>query len=75
MVLFTKALNGSKFAFHYDWNGNSLNESIDQFVEKENADLLCMIRRKRGFWENLFHNSQTSREALHSPIPLLILQE
>lgn len=72
---FTKALNGSKFAFHYDWNGKSLNESIDQFVEKENADLLCMIRRKRGFWESLFHNSQTSREALHSPIPLLILQE
>jgi len=70
-----KALNGSKFAFHYDGNGQSLNESIDQFVEKENADLLCMIRRKRGFWESLFHYSQTSREALHSPIPLLILQE
>ncbi|MCI5083385.1 MAG: universal stress protein [Saprospiraceae bacterium] len=71
----TKALNGAEYSLHYEINSEELGESIHQFVEKSDADLLCMIRRKRGFWESLFHSSATTSEAFHSEIPLLVLHE
>lgn len=71
----SNALGDVNHSFHYDLNNKGLNESIHHFVEESNADMLCMIRRKRGFWQNLLHNSATSEEAFHSKIPLLILQE
>jgi nucleotide-binding universal stress UspA family protein len=54
-------------------SSDKVNQSIKKFVEEKNADLLCMIKRDRGFWGNLFHSSVTTREAFSSSIPLLIL--
>ena len=52
-----------------------INSIIEQFVEDNNADMLCMIKQNRGFWENLFHNSVTTIEVFHSDVPILVLQE
>ncbi len=52
---------------------DQINQSIKHFVEEEKADLLCMIKRDRGFWGNLFHSSVTTREVFSSTVPLLIL--
>ena len=53
----------------------NINSIIQQFVKDNNADMLCMIKQNRGFWENLFHNSVTTIEVFHSEVPLLVLQE
>ena len=52
-----------------------INTIIKQFVKDNNADMLCMIKQNRGFWENLFHNSVTTIEVFHSEVPILVLQE
>ena len=60
-------------SFHKFSGSNEVKKVIDIFVEEENADLLCMIRRTRGFWQNLFYRSVTSKEIFDSRVPLLIL--
>jgi nucleotide-binding universal stress UspA family protein len=52
-----------------------INTILEQFVKDNHADMLCMIKQKRGFWENLFHNSVTTIEVFHSNVPILVLQE
>jgi nucleotide-binding universal stress UspA family protein len=49
-------------------------ESITDFAKDNGASLLCMIRRKRGFLENVFHVSATTKTIFDSPLPLLVLK-
>ena len=53
----------------------SINESINEFTENNKCDLLCMIRRKKGFFESLFQRSITKDQVYKSEIPLLVLPE
>lgn len=62
-------------SFHYELDEQNINESINSFVEDYRANLLCMVRRRRGFLEEVFHISATSREVFNSPAPLLILHD
>ncbi len=69
-------LEGIKFSFHeIDTDEKSINTRIEAFVKSENADLLCMIKRDRGFWGNLMHSSVTTKEVFHSAVPILILHD
>ncbi len=61
--------------FHKFSGSNEVNEIVNLFVSEENADMICMIRRGRGFWENLFHKSVTRKEIFNSPVPLLVLHK
>lgn len=54
---------------------NSINESINQFIEENNCDILCMIRREKGFFERLFKRSITKTQLYNNLIPLLVLPE
>ncbi|MGB1242553.1 MAG: universal stress protein [Chitinophagales bacterium] len=53
---------------------NTINESIDKFIE-EDCDLLCMVRRQKGFFESIFKKSITKTQAYNNRIPLLVLPE
>lgn len=53
----------------------SINESINQFISYNSCDLLCMIRREKGFFESLFETSVTKTQAFNTRIPLLVLPE
>jgi nucleotide-binding universal stress UspA family protein len=53
----------------------SINESINEFVKKNNFDLMCMIRREKGFLESIFKKSITKTQVYNSTIPLLVLPE
>lgn len=68
-------LDTIEHSFHYQLDPGHLNESIGDFVEETNADLLCMIRRRRGFLRDLFHVSATRRELFRSAVPLLVLHD
>ncbi|MCB0584691.1 MAG: universal stress protein [Phaeodactylibacter sp.] len=68
-------LDGIDHSFHYELDEQNINESINGFVEDYKANLLCMVRRRRGFLEEAFHVSATTREVFNSPVPLLILHD
>ena len=51
----------------------SINDTINEYCEKEGCDLLCMIRREKGFFESLFQKSITKTQVYNSPTPLLVL--
>jgi nucleotide-binding universal stress UspA family protein len=53
----------------------SVNETINNYVEEHNFDLIAMIRRDRGFFEGLFKRSITKDQVYNSSIPILILPE
>jgi len=68
----TEEFKEIKSSFHQVASEN-INEAIHQFVKEEEADILCMIKRNRGFVGNALHKSVTQREVYHSDVPLLIL--
>lgn len=61
-------------AFHLVQNPN-IPQAINDFVANSDTQLLCMLRRERSFLENLFHTSITKKEAFHSSVPLLVLND
>lgn len=54
---------------------DSVKEGLDRFVDRVDADLLCMIHRERGFVGNLFHKSNVNSEAFDSKVPLLVVYD
>ena len=62
-------------SFHKFSGSHDVNGVINLFVFEENSDMLCMVRRDRDFWSNLFHQSITMKEVFDSPVPLLILRD
>jgi nucleotide-binding universal stress UspA family protein len=68
-------LDDVKHSFHYQLDSDRLNKSINDFVKENSADLLCMIRRQRGFLKEIFHVSTTTKEVFDSPVPLLVLHD
>ena len=68
-------LDGVEHSFHHELVNGELNERINTFVHEHNADMLCMIRRPRGFFERIFRSSVTQKKIFQSPVPLLVLQE
>ncbi|MDF1697994.1 MAG: universal stress protein [Saprospiraceae bacterium] len=56
---------------------NSLDvvESIDEYAKSHNIDVISMGTKDRSFFDSIFHESITTKMALHSELPLLILKE
>jgi nucleotide-binding universal stress UspA family protein len=53
----------------------NINETINEFIEINKSDLLCMVRREKGFFESLFQKSITKDQVYNSSIPFLVLPE
>jgi nucleotide-binding universal stress UspA family protein len=43
-------------------------------IENEKG-ILCMIRHKKSFWENLFNQSDSRKAVMHTNIPVLVIPE
>lgn len=67
-------LSELQHSFHFVQD-KKIDKGINDFVEKEQAHLLCVIRRKRDFLSHFFHVSITQKEVFHSKIPLMILHD
>lgn len=55
--------------------GDDVAGVIVLLADQEDADMVCVLHRHNGFLEGLFHTSVAKRLALHSHIPLLVLQK
>ncbi len=52
-----------------------LEAGILSFVEERSCDMLVMVHHNYGVIEQLFHKSAAKQLALHTKVPLLVLQE
>lgn len=52
-----------------------IKDTILNFIESYNIDMLAMLNYKRGFFEELFKQSLTQKLSYHVQIPLLALHE
>jgi len=50
-------------------------ESLHAYAENESIDLIVMERKKRAFWQGIFHQSATRTMTIKTRWPLLILHE
>jgi nucleotide-binding universal stress UspA family protein len=55
------------------YGNDNFNESINEYLSQYHADLLCVIRRKRGFLEKTLGPTRTPADKFHTDIPVLVL--
>lgn len=53
--------------------GANVSEALNRYAEEKGINLVVMVARKRSFWDNFFHRSQTKRMALNTKLPLMVL--
>lgn len=68
-------LQGVEHSFHYELEEGEVFRSIQDFSAEIAADMLCMIRRKRSFLDDIFHQSATQHTVNRTERPLLILHD
>ena len=54
---------------------NDKEETIFEFIDTQEIDILAMLTYKRSFFESLFNRSFAKELSYHSEIPLLVLHE
>ena len=59
----------------YTIESKEVEETIIDFIDTYQIDVLSLLNHRRGFWEGLFHTSLTKKLAFHVSIPLLVLHE
>lgn len=68
-------LEGIESTYHIEAEGGKVHKSISHFVQANAADMLCLIRREKGFFTRLFHPSKTIKEVFQCTVPLLVLHD
>ncbi len=54
---------------------DKVNQTIEDFIEHQNIDVLAMLTYKRTFFQWMFTTSFTEKMSYHCPIPVLALHE
>ncbi len=53
--------------------GRDFKQSISDYIDENDIDILAMVKYERGFWEDLFHTSLTKSMSYHTKIALLAI--
>ncbi len=56
-------------------NEQSIEATINMFLEENNIDLLAIVKRNRNFFDQLMRSSLTNKFAFHAKTPILVLHE
>ncbi|MBK9177153.1 MAG: universal stress protein [Flavobacteriales bacterium] len=56
-------------------SGENVDSALNDVAEQSDADLLVVLHRKRGVFQGLFHRSTAAKLAMHTHLPLLVLQQ
>lgn len=67
-----KMLSPNKLHFHFV-AGENVNESILDYAENNNINLLVVMPKHRSVWEKFIGRSHTKQMVLHSHVPVLSL--
>lgn len=68
-------LEGLDSIYHELPAANNINDALNAYINRTDCDLLCMIRRDKGFFDRLFQGSTTVNQAYDSQTPLLVLPD
>lgn len=60
---------------HHFISGENVNAALHDMADQSEADLVVVLHRKRGLFEQLFHRSTATKLAMHTHIPMLVLQQ
>lgn len=53
--------------------GNEFEDTLRDYIKKNEIDILAMVTYPRSFWDRVFHPSITKRVSCHTTIPLLAI--
>ena len=60
--------------YHYI-HKEKIEESLDEFAQRNNLDFLIVIPKKHAFPESLFHKSHSGQLATHAHVPVMAIHE
>lgn len=60
---------------HVYLSGDDLTQVLDDHIHRSGAGMLAVVHRQRGWLQGLLHRSASARLAMHTNIPLLVLQQ
>ncbi|KAF2516337.1 universal stress protein [Flavobacterium salilacus subsp. salilacus] len=58
----------------FNISGDHIEQTILDFIENQQIDMVAMLKHKRSFFESLFHRSLTKKMAYHSKVPILVFK-
>lgn len=75
IVKLVKEKHITHLCYKLDGRKKNINQLLNEFTNAYPTQIMCMVRRKKGFWNRLFFKSVTREELFNCPVPLLILKE
>ena len=60
---------------HVYMDGEDLTGVLDDQIRRSDAEMIAVVHRERGWVQGLFHRSTAARLAMHTHVPMLVLQE
>jgi len=60
---------------YHSVSGDNVMVALHDLAHQSDADLVVVLHRHRGIFEQLFHRSMSTRLAMHTHIPMLVLQQ
>ncbi|MBK9194682.1 MAG: universal stress protein [Flavobacteriales bacterium] len=60
---------------HVYMSGEDLAGVLGDQIRRSDAELLAVVHRQRGWVQQLFHRSTATRLAMHTHVPMLVLQQ
>lgn len=67
-------LGGVPHSYH-TVSGDNVLVALNDLADQSDADLVVVVHRQRGLLEQFFHHSMAADLALHTHIPMLVLQQ
>lgn len=60
---------------HVCMSGEDLNSVPDERIRRSDAEIFAVVHRQRGWVQGLFHRSMAAKLAVHTRVPMLMLQQ
>lgn len=60
---------------YHSISGDNVMVALHDLADQSDADMVVVLHRKRGLFEQLFHRSVSTRLAMHTHIPMMVLQQ
>jgi len=60
---------------YHSVSGDNVMLALNDLVDQSDSDMAVVVHRRRGLIEQLFHHSVATDLALHTQIPVLVLQQ
>jgi nucleotide-binding universal stress UspA family protein len=70
-----KSIDDLNPSLTYAFGTGDINQHLQDYLREEDAGLLCLVRRNKGFFNRLFGGSVTLQQTFSSSVPLLILHD